>query len=308
MGDEADALTEEMLSRSELDPDYDPDEQPSHRRRPKLGKSNMAKDKTMLRVAEVFEMEPGTEEKAAWVNPGMTGIVTAIKVMKSKKGQPMFLCTLKDADGSAEIHMTLFDHCATSKGEAIKEGFVLEIFGKGLRRTEYKDLQQISLGRDTEIHKVGESAHYKPSATAGAAGGERATSGGAPAGERAASTEIYGGTVGMAMKEAMALHTRGLDGEHLNNALCSPLFWGAVHETASDVIRLSIALERGKLAPSVKERNRSPEEKEADEKAKIEAEQKAAAEKAEKERKEKEAAEAAKKKASTADDSGDVPY
>lgn len=262
----------------------------------------------MLSVAEVFELTPGDDLNATWINPGMTGVIWAIKQTKTRKNQPMFICTLKDGEGSAEISMTLFDHLSTSTGVALKEGDIIEIFGKGLRRSEYEGLQQISLGRTTEIHKTGSSAHYKPQdkAPAPQAGSEIR----APIStERQPQVDvIFGGTVGMAMKESLAIHTK-LAGEALPGALCSPLFWGAVHETASDIIRISLHLEKGKLAPSCKERNRTPEEKAAEEKARIEAEEKAAAEKAEAERKEKEAADkAAKGSQETKKPDDDLPY
>lgn len=266
----------------------------------------------MLSVNEVFEMLPGTEKDAVWINPGMTGIVTAIKPTKSRNNQPMFACVLKDATGSAEVTMTLFDECITTKGDKITVGDVLEIFGKGLRRTEYKGTQQISTGRATEIHKVGRSAHEpEQSRSETPNGGERSPGGGYHGTDSdPKGPGIFGGTVGMAMKESMALHTRGIEGEHLVNALCSPLFWAAVHETASDVIRISLALERGKLCPSVKDRNKTPEEAAEEEKERKEAAEKAEIERIEKEK--KAAEEAAKSKGAgkgtkdKVDD--DVPY
>lgn len=258
--------------------------------------------KPLLSIAEVFEMVPGTDKDAVWINPGLTGVLHTMKRTKSKKGQPMYICSLKDMSGSAEIGVTFFDECKFDEGD------VLEIFGKGLRRTEYNKLQQISLGRDTEIHKIGRAAGWKAaetaSAPAGAGSGSTAREtppGGFRGNNDGTNSVVFGATVGMAMKESLAIHTK-LCGDKLAPALCSSEFWGAVHETASDIIRISVALEQGKLRPSVKERNRSPEEKAAEEKAKADAE-------AERIRKEEEAKKAAEKaKGTSKDDDQDVPY
>ena len=310
MGDYADALVDSMIERSVMDPDYDPDEQPSRRRRPK--KSNMPREtKPLLSIAEVFEMVPGTDKDAVWINPGLTGVLHTMKRTKSKKGQPMYICSHKDMSGSAEIGVTFFDECKFDEGD------VLEIFGKGLRRTEYNKLQQISLGRDTEIHKIGRAAGWKAaetaSAPAGAGSGSTAREtppGGFRGNNDGTNSVVFGATVGMAMKESLAIHTK-LCGDKLAPALCSSEFWAAVHETASDIIRISIALEKGKLCPSVRDRNKTPDEK----KAEAEAAEKTRLEEIEKARIAKEQEEAAKaaaaKKATpagSASDSSDVPY
>ena len=65
---------------------------------------------------------------------------------------------------------------------------------------------------------------------------------------------VFGATVGMAMNQAIALLTHELKHDEVVQSVCEAHFWKAVHETASDVIRVSRMLEAGKLAPSVKER------------------------------------------------------
>lgn len=259
----------------------------------------------MLSVAEVYEMEPGTKDEAVWINPGLTGVLTVIKRARSKKGQPMFICTLQDLTGSAEISMTLFDQCEFNEGD------VVEVFGKGLRRSEFDGLQQISLGRETEVHKVGTSAHGNretPPPASTPAGASHPPTG--QPDNRSADHGIFGGTVGMAMKEAIKIHIDlcGQDVDPVVAALCSNEFWAAVHETASDIIRISLALEKGKLAPSVRERNRSPEKKAAEEKAALE---KAEADRKEQERIAAEKAAAEKKNAASsksADGEDGLPY
>ena len=69
---------------------------------------------------------------------------------------------------------------------------------------------------------------------------------------------VFGATVGMAMNQAIALLTYELSHDEIVQSVCEAHFWKAVHETASDVIRVSRMLEAGRLAPSVKERTAGP--------------------------------------------------
>jgi hypothetical protein len=62
----------------------------------------------------------------------------------------------------------------------------------------------------------------------------------------------------MAMNQAIALLTYELSHDEIVQSVCEAHFWRAVHETASDVIRVSRMLEAGRLAPSVKERTAGP--------------------------------------------------
>ena len=277
----------------------------------------MANKKPMLSVAEVREMvapDPNDRDaEAVWINPGLTGVLTKVVHSQTKKRptKDMFICTLTDLVGSAEISMTLFEQCE------FEEGDVLEIFGKGLRRTVYNGLEQISTGRETEIHKVGTSAHRgpdKPAQSAPAVGAQGQFKGGFHANDdpKPASTAVYGGTVGLAMKESLAIHV-GLCGKDLVGALSSSEFWAAVDETASDIIRVCLKLEKGKLAPSVRERNRTPEEVAAEqaEALKLETERLAAEEKARKEKEEAEkrrAEPAGAVRTNSKNDDSDVPY
>lgn len=65
---------------------------------------------------------------------------------------------------------------------------------------------------------------------------------------------INGASVGMAMNQALGLLTRDLKRDEVVARVCDPLFWEAVMETASDVLRVSRHLESGHLSPSVRER------------------------------------------------------
>ena len=69
---------------------------------------------------------------------------------------------------------------------------------------------------------------------------------------RAAHNPVFGGTVGMCLKEACAIVNA------LGTDPFSPDYYRQVHEIASDLIRVSLNLEAGKLSPSAKERAAKP--------------------------------------------------
>lgn len=186
----------------------------------------------MLSVAEVFEMQAGDEQNATWINPGFTAVVENVKSTKTQKGQTMNICTLQDQTGSARISMTVFGPVKFS------EGNVIEVSGQGLRRTEYKGLAQVSLGKATEVHVIGASVHHQDQA-ARKENLEPAVNG--------SKQHINGQTVGMAVKEALTL-VRDKNDPGLTD-INKPEFWAQVHQTASAIIRLSNSLEHGNLTP-----------------------------------------------------------
>lgn len=112
-----------------------------------------------------------------------------------------------------------------------------------------------------------------------------------PDGSEPNSPAVHGATVGMAVKAALDLHTKGLQQDEISQAVCTTEFWASIHETSSDLIRICLHLEKGKLAPSVKARNGDNSEAEAAAKAAREQEEarkrKEAEEAAERERQQK---------------------
>jgi len=111
----------------------------------------------LLSVNEVFEKSPGTQERPTWINPGFTGIANKITSTQARTdGAPMQICEIRDSMGSKVISMTLFK-CDRAP---FKEGDEIEVWG-AVRRTEYRGLQQVTIGQDTEIHVVRQSATPK---------------------------------------------------------------------------------------------------------------------------------------------------
>ena len=193
----------------------------------------MSHSEQLLSIAEVFELTPGTTENATWVNPGCIAVVREIKTIKSQKtGKEFFPCVLADQTGSATVECSFFTRPKFAVGD------VIELAGKGLRRTEYNGNAQVSVGKDTVINIVGKSVHHAEQVQAAATG--------APA-LNGTAQHVPGVTVGMAIKEAIRLAwlTTGMG---MTRAILSdPLFWADVKQYASNIIRVSRSLENGKL-------------------------------------------------------------
>ena len=75
----------------------------------------------------------------------------------------------------------------------------------------------------------------------------------APAG--AAPAAIFGATVGMAINQAIGILKDTHPGATLESYYATPDFSRDLHVTASDILRVSAMLEKGKLAHSAKDRN-----------------------------------------------------
>lgn len=226
----------------------------------------MSKNTAMLTVGQVLELAPGDKQNATWINPGFVGQIESIESFTSNKGDRFFNVGVVDPDNANIAIGTLL-----SNDPKFKEGDIVEFSGKGLRRTEYKNKAQFSTGRDTDIivtrsgvsHPATRSAATNGAARPAANGGQSAppSSSGSPS---AAHAPIFGATVGMAMKEALALAVMehggipALDDTTNPDASPSPLkdpaFWGRVHEIASDICRVSLLIEKGKIAPAIKAR------------------------------------------------------
>jgi len=193
-----------------------------------------------LSIAEVFELPSGDKDNPSWVGE-FTGVVNRLTPKTSKEGKKYWVCVIGDLTGSAEIEMSVFT------APKFYEGDVIEVTGQGMRRTEYQGKAQVALSQKSQVLKVAASAHHEEQQH------RRADSRSAL---NSAAFTVPGPTVGMAINNAIDVLTKNLDTrDAIIERLCEPGFWMAVHETASDIIRLSRLLEAGKLAPSVKERS-----------------------------------------------------
>lgn len=200
-----------------------------------------------LSIAEVCEIKPGPESRAAWID-SLIGIVNSIDKKTAKlSGKSFWICVLGDTTGSAKATMSVFTAPKFSAGSTIV------VSGKGIRRTEYNGAAQINIGKETKINVVAESEHSQnqedvPYDTPSQSAPARHS---AP---QPGDKPVIGVTVGMSINNALTLLTSKLTHDEIVARIITPVFWFSVHEVASDIIRMSRLLESGKLAPAIRER------------------------------------------------------
>lgn len=244
-------------------------------------------------IYDLLQLPAGDKQNASWVNDEFEGVVSDVK-----KGQKSTSCKISAPHNpGVSITGVFWDQRDLSRFV----GCVCHFAGQGMKRTEYKGEQQVSFSEKSTVNMVGR--HTGTPASQGGAQQAPNPSGG---GSAPAPAVINGQTVGMAMKEAIALVVGAYGRANVQCDITKPQFWQEVHMAASDVIRVARALETGKLAPSPKDRadpNFAAKQKEAADKA--EADRKAA-EEAEKKRQEEEAKKAAAQSQGNLDE--DVPF
>lgn len=183
----------------------------------------------------------------AWLNDGFSAVVSSIEPKTTgptsrRPNSKFWVVTLASQTGPDTAEWSLFTAPKFGQGDLI------DVTGKGIKRKvdAYNGGIKIQAGDKAVITVVGKSAHHEEQQE------RKATGAPSVSGQL---QHIQGQTVGMALKEAMALHSRhASNGEELQSWLDQPEFWAAVYTTASDVIRVSQLLEKGKLAPSARER------------------------------------------------------
>jgi hypothetical protein len=197
--------------------------------------------KELLSIAEVYEMTPGDKDSPVWVDE-FTGVVNSIEQKQGKEsGKKFWTCVIGDLTSPAEIQMSVFT------APKFSEGDVIEVTGQGMRRTEYNSTAQVTISKNTQVLKVAQSAHHQEQ--------QQRKAESAPAVNGKLFT-VRGETVGMAMNNALDILTKHFDTrDQMIERICHPNFWASVHDLASDIIREARALEAGKLAPSVRDRN-----------------------------------------------------
>lgn len=157
---------------------------------------------------------------------------------KAPKTGNFYKAHLSDGGSESLASLTLF------MAPKFQAGDIIRLSGSGIKKGSYNGKAQLSTGKDTKIdvspgqQKLQEGAH---SAVA----------------EHNNSELISGQTVGMAMKEALALRSLGHT-TTMDTLLSSPGFWAVVYDTASDIIRVAGLLEKGRLADPVRSRRPSP--------------------------------------------------
>lgn len=184
-----------------------------------------------ISVAELTELPDDS-----WVNAGFTAVARSIERKIAKKtNKPFWVCAMADTTGSATVELAMFTAPKFGEGDQV------DFLGQGIKFKNGQYGPKVSVGDKTEIHVVGKSAHHAEQK-------ERAESG-APA-VNGQPQMVMGQTVGMALKESIALVTMAHGGIQDGKPLKDPLFWQDVKACASNIIRLGRSLEKGHLSPA----------------------------------------------------------
>lgn len=181
----------------------------------------------------------------SWINDGFIATVLKVDTVPKKAGGNFWKLTLGDSlgDYTHGCTMSLFAAPRCNPGDVIR------VTGKGISKKSYQGKPQVGMGKESTLEVMPSSARIQSNVESSIAEvkGNRAA--------EKAECMIPGQTVGMAIKEALALHSIGLDNQTIKLQLTAPGFWSDVYATASDIIRVSRLLESGKLCDPVKQRS-----------------------------------------------------
>lgn len=202
-----------------------------------------------ITLGQVLEMAPGDKNSPAYINGEFDGLISNIeqKTVQST-GKPYWKMTVSDPDApDIRLDVTMFTNPAKFTNR------LCHFSGNGMTRKEYNGTPELGIGKNTIIQILSttqpapvqqqrtQTRQAAPQPQRAATPAPRQQS--APA-ANAAPMVIDGQTIGMALKLAgdfMISHGLPLDSQTL-------------HEYASDIIRVSAALKKGKIAPKPSER------------------------------------------------------
>lgn len=222
-------------------------------------------DERPLSIEEVLELPDDS-----WVNGGFTGVVLNIETVPMKKGGKFWKVLVGSETGNAQFPMSLF------AAPRFTMGALIEVSGQGIKRSSFQGQPQVSVGAKGMVNIIRQGGatgapvrdqQQRPAAPPDRSAAPQSHSAD-PAGdaaERAAVEMIPGVTVGHAMTHALALVKEAyMQGEpnlippRLSSVLGNPSFWGQVMDTASDIIRISNSLQKGKIRPTLRDRLNPP--------------------------------------------------
>lgn len=198
-------------------------------------------------IYDLLQLQAGDKDNATWVNDEFEAVVSDIK-----NGQKSNSCRLSDPHNpGVQITAVFWDQRDLSRFN----GCVCHFAGQGMKRTEYKGEQQVSMSAKSTVNIVGRATNQGgQNAGSGQPQGQRqGNPAGAGPGPSSASSAIHGATVGMAINQACGLIKDTQQPLELSY-LHSPAFSKDLYLIASDIIRISRVLESGKLAPNPAQR------------------------------------------------------
>jgi hypothetical protein len=250
-------------------------------------------------VYDVLQIQPGTRDQKSWVDLEFEAVVSNVRPGSGRKPTKAKLSDPHNPNVSIE---------ASFFGGRNVAGFAGKIClfsGQGMTMGEYNGVSEITIGDKTHVNVQGPAPAGGGNATQtqqraprdDTRGGGQEPQHDNPPPAAAGPRPIEGATVGMALKEASTaiLKAHELDSSTSVMAyLKGPNYSKDLFTLTSDIIRVSMLIQSGKLAPSAKDRADPDFEKKqaaAKEAARV------AAEEAERKRKEAEEAEEARRRA-----------
>lgn len=229
----------------------------------------------LITIGEILELSPGDRQNATWINDDFEAVVSDVK---RGNGKAPSTAVLTDPHNNGIAIVGNFFGSDPSRFA----GKVCHFSGKGITRTEYKGVQQITMGDKATVQVVGDAPKNGSSngATNGSSsnGHANGNGNGHANGSSAAHTAgvmIEGPTVGMAINQACECIRQSNDA--VGPYFTSPQFSKDLWTIASDIVRIARVMQSGKLADSPKHRAdpEAAKREEEERKAKEEAERKA---------------------------------
>lgn len=214
---------------------------------PPKEKNTMSNNTTT--IGQITELPPGDSNNPAWINEDFEAIITNVKEAKTKSGKAYYTATLQDPHST---NITL-DATFWLSGIPAKQGKVCHFSGQGMKLEEYKGNLKLTIGDKAKINVVGGA----PARSAAPAQRPAPAAGSKPASAQGGSS-IFGATVGMAINQAIGIIKDTLPEVTLDNYYLTTDFSKDLHTLASDILRVAALLEKGKLAPAVKDRQPAP--------------------------------------------------
>lgn len=183
----------------------------------------------------------------SWVNGGLRAVCShQERKVSSKTNKPFWKIEFTDQENGALLKSMMFF------APKFSEGQVVELTGSGLKFKNGQYGPELSIGDKAVITVLGHSS--PPPEPQNPTYGHADQSASAASRYDHAGTPVFGATVGMAINQALENFRHCYAPADFAAMMKTPFFSAALHEQASDIIRVSRMLEAGKLAAPVKVR------------------------------------------------------
>lgn len=202
---------------------------------------------SQITIGEITEMNPGNRDNPVWINGEFEAVVSNVQTKQTRNGKTYYTCTLADPySQNIAIDCTCWSNLLSNKG-----GTHCLFGGQGIQLELYNNNVKLVIGDKARINVVGQTQGQSQPQQRQGGYQQRQQPHGQQRQQQTQPATINGQTVGMAINNSMqAIGNWQYDQTWYD----SPEFSRTLHQMASDIIRVSAMLEKGKLAPSPKDR------------------------------------------------------